>query len=131
MTTSDDPKLRSAIFTVLATHAGISGQEILFDLATEPGRSLIRREAAAGLLSAFGTVAPGIVAKITEELLATQIESVATRLALMLGAAGPVEEIQRAASYLAASPKRRVLLLPLIQFTNGRGLRIAMDLAAI
>lgn len=60
---SGDPYLRVDIFEVLATHAGLPGQEMLFDLATETGRYRIRSEAAGAFLSSLGAVSRQIVAK--------------------------------------------------------------------
>ena len=128
---SADPHLRSDIFKVLATHAGLSGQEMLFDLATEAGRYRIRSEAAGAFLSALGAVGREIVTKITSELLVAQIESVAAVLALVLGHDGDLETIRHAATGLASNRKRRVLLLLLIRLVIGRDPAIGEELAAM
>jgi hypothetical protein len=99
---SGDPTLRSDIFVVLATHASSAGQQILFDLATEPGRNRIRSQAAAGFFSALGSVDSGVVSKITPELLSAQPGAVAAALAFVLGANGEVEAIKHTATQLAA-----------------------------
>jgi hypothetical protein len=126
---SDDPTLRSDIFEVLATHASSAGQEILFHLATEPGRNRIRSQAAAGFLSSLGSVDTGVVAKISPELLSAQPGPVAATLALVLGADGEMEAIKHAATQLAANPKRRVLVILLIRLVGDRIPELASELA--
>jgi hypothetical protein len=128
---SGDVTLRSGIFDTLATHAGPDGQHRLFQLATEPGRYIIRGQAAAALLSAFGSADPGLVAKITPELLSSQPSNVAASLTLLLGADGTAEAIERAASALTANSKRRVLVLLLIHVVNGRSPELVPQLAAL
>ena len=128
---SGDVALRSSIFDILATHAGADGQQMLFQLATEPGRNLIRGQAAAALLSAFGSAHSGLVANITAELLSSQPGNVAASLALLLGAEGEFQAIERAANALAANSKRRVLVLLLIHAVNGRSPELAPKLAAL
>jgi hypothetical protein len=128
---SGDPTLRCNVFDTLAVHAGPDGQEMLFQLATEPGRYIIRGQAAAGLLSAFGSADPELVAKITPDLLASQPSNVAASLTLLLGAGGEIEAIESAATALAANTKRRVLVLLLIHVVNGRIPELAPKLAAL
>jgi hypothetical protein len=114
---TDDPILRAKIFDLLATSGDSFGQELLFDLATMPGRYSVRRLAAAGLLSA---VAPETVAKITSELLALQIASVAAIFSIILGAKGGASEVKAAAEQLTANPNRRALVVLLIRFAYDR-----------
>jgi hypothetical protein len=128
---SGDVTLRSIIFDTLATHAGSDGQHMLLQLATEPGRYLIRGQAAAGLLSVLGSADSNLVAKITPELLSSQPSNVAASLTLLLGADGEAEAIERAASVLAANSKRRVLVLLMIHVANGRIPELAPKLAAL
>jgi hypothetical protein len=128
---SGDPTLRCNVFDTLAVHAGPDGQEMLFQLATEPGRYIIRGQAAAGLLSAFGSADPELVAKITPDLLTSQPSNVAASLTLLLGAGGEIEAIESAATALAANTKRRVLVLLLIHVVNGRIPEFAPKLAAL
>jgi hypothetical protein len=128
---SGDVTLRTIIFETLATHAGSHGQHLLFQLATEPGRYLIRGQAAEGLLSAFGSTDSNLVAKITPELLGSQPSKVAALLTLLLGADGEAGAIERAASVLAANSKRRVLVLLLIRVVHGRIPELAAKLAVL
>jgi hypothetical protein len=100
-------------------------------LATEPGRYHIRGQAAAGLLSAFGSADSDLVAKIAPELLSSQPSNVAASLTLLLGADGEVEAIGHEASVLAANSKRRVLVLLLIHVVNDRIPELAPKLAAL
>jgi hypothetical protein len=125
---TDDPKLRSEIFGLLATNGETFGQELLFDLATKPGRHSIRRKAAVGLLS-LSAVAPEIVAKITPDLLTSQIDSVAAVLSIVLGADGEVSEVKAAAEQLSANPDRRVLIVILIRLLHDRDVELAKELA--
>jgi hypothetical protein len=128
---SDDPVLRSEIFGILATNAETFGQELLFDLATKPGRHSIRRQAANGLLLSLSAVAPEIVAKITPDLLTSQIDSVAAVLSIVLGAAGEIPEVKAAANQLTTNPNRRVLIVLLIRLLHDRDVELAQELAKI
>lgn len=126
---ADDPTLRSEIFGVLATNGDAFGQELLFDLATKPGRHSIRRQAANGLLWSLSAVARKIVAKITPDLLTSQIDSVAAVLSIVLGAAGETGEVKAAAEQLTANPDRRVLIVLLIRLIHDRDVELAQELA--
>lgn len=128
---SGDPTLRCNVFDTLATHAGSHGQELLFQIATEPGRYRIRGQAAAGLLSAFSSANAELIAKITPDLLDSQPSNVAASLTLLLGASGEGQAIESAAIALAANTKRRVLVLLLIHVVNGRIPELVPKLAAL
>lgn len=123
---TDDPILRGNIFDVLATNGDTFGQKLLFDLATKPGRHSVRRLAATGLLSA-GT--PEIVAKITVELLASQIASVAAILTIILGGEGAAAQVKAAAKELTANPDRRVLIVLLTRLVHEQDPGLAMEVA--
>jgi len=124
-----DPDLRNSIFELLANTGGASLQGRLFELAIEPGSLRVRRAAASALLHTSGAIAWEVTARITPELLATRIPSVATHLVLMLAAEGELAAVERAAEQLATNPKRRVLLLLLIWVVQDRDARMAERLA--
>lgn len=128
---SDDVPLKEEIFDVLATHAGADGQQLLFELATEPGRYFLRGQAADSFLSAFGSVDADVIAKINPDLLSTQPPEVAAPLTLVLAAGGSEEAILHAAIALAANPKRRALVLLLIRAVSDRLPELAPKLAAL
>jgi hypothetical protein len=128
---SDDPTLRGKIFDLLATNGGDFGLVQLFDLATTPGRGLVRRQAAAGLCSSLKSIPQELLSKITPELLASQIASVAAPLAIVLGIAGDDSEVKVVAQSLAANHHRRVLLVLLIRTRHDIGSKQAKELAAL
>src|SRR3954468_18794679 len=112
---TDDPTLRNRLFGLIATNGGTAGLTLLFELATNPGRSSIRFQAARGLLRSISTIPSELVARITPALLETQISEVAAVLTLVLGVVGSSAQIRDAAHSLAASPKRRALLVLLVR----------------
>jgi hypothetical protein len=126
---TDDYDLRAELCRQLATNCGKQGQEVLFELATTPGRSSIRTAAASGLLWSLPDVSPRIVTKITADLLATQINSVAARLSILLGACGEASLVKSAAQELAANLKQRVLILLLIRLARERDAELAQAMA--
>lgn len=128
---SDDVPLRGEIFDVLATHAEAEGQQLLFELATEPGRYFLRGQAAGSLLSAYGSIDADVVAKIAPDLLSTQPPEVAAPLTLVLAAGGSKEAILHAATALAAKPKRRALVLLLTRVVSDRLPELAPKLVAL
>ena len=108
---TDDPTLRNAIFRLLAINGGVVGLNLLFELATNPGRASIRVQAARAMLSLVSSVPAELVTRITPEVLTTQTPGVAAALALVLGAAGEDVAVKQTAEELAASHDRRVLLV--------------------
>jgi hypothetical protein len=128
---ADDPTLRAELFKLLATNGGSYGQELLFELATKPGRHSIRRQAAGGFLHILTEVAPEITAQITADLLTAQIESVAAVLSIVLGASGNADIVRDVAVQLAADSKRRPLVLLLIKLSYDRELESASELAQL
>ena len=128
---ADDRTLRAELFKALATNGGEFGQKLLFDLATKPGRHLIRRQAANGFLHILPAVAPEITAQITADLLTSQIDSVAAVFSIVLGAAGTADIVRAAAVQLAADSKRRALVLLLIRLSHERDLESASELAQL
>jgi hypothetical protein len=112
--------LRFDIFSLLASAAKPAYQLKLFELATSPGQSHVRRLAAHALLAAHEKVASEILEKVTPQFLTMSDPDIASRLLVLLCLAGSGEMILAAASALAAHRKRRVLLLLAIRFAGGR-----------
>jgi hypothetical protein len=123
--------LRTELFKLLATNGASYGQELLFELATKPGRHSIRRQAADGFLYILTQVAPEITGQITADLLKSQIESVAAVLSIVLGASGNADTVKAVAVQLAADSKRRPLVLLLIKLSYDRELELASELALL
>lgn len=115
-----DMTLRFDIFSLLASAAKPDYQLKLFELATSPGQSHVRRLAAHALLAAHEKVTSEILEKVTPQFLTMSDPDIASRLLVLLCLAGPGEMILAAASALATHLKRRVLLLLAIRFAGGR-----------
>lgn len=128
---TDDPTLRNQIFGLIATNGGTAGLTLLFELATNPGRSSIRIQAARGLLRSILSIPPELVARITPESLETQISDVAAALTLVLGVVGSSAQVREAANSLAASPKRRALLVLLVRARHDVQSSEAADVAKL
>lgn len=125
------PDLRSAIFQLLATNAGLAYQDHLFDLAVSPGTLAVKRAAAVALLQASNDVSSKVVTRVTPELLATQVPPVAVNLTLLFAWRAEIRAVRHAAEFLAPHAKRRVLLLLLIRVVKDRDSEAAQTLAAM
>jgi hypothetical protein len=108
---TSDPDVRWAIFALLAESGGAASREHLFTLAIEPGTARVRSSAARALLPQGADLDSTLIDRITPDLLLTRYEPVAGVLAGLLGWRGTPEAIRAAAEVLAASRKRRGLVL--------------------
>jgi hypothetical protein len=106
-----DPAVRSKLLEFLAKAGGLSERERLLELASAPGRVAVRRAAAIALVVSSDSVESELVLRITPELLASRVQSVATLLALLLSMRGDPLMVTKAAAVLATNSKRRVLLI--------------------
>jgi hypothetical protein len=126
---TDDPELRSSIFEILASRGGTASQEKLVRLAITPGKTSARRSAAWALLMSRMHLAPEVIEQITTDMLETRIESIAVLLTLIFAATASLEKVRVAAERLAASSKRRVLLLLMIRELTERDVELAKQVA--
>jgi hypothetical protein len=126
---TDDPELRSSIFEILASRGGIALQEKILKLAIAPGKTSARRSAAWALLMSRMHLAPEVIEEITTDMLETRIESIAVLLTLIFTATASLEKVRVAAEQLAASSKRRVLLLLMIRELTERDVELAKQVA--
>lgn len=115
-----DSDVRYKIFCLLVRAADPQFQTKLFEIAMSPGRRNVRQAAAGALLDGHEHVTPEIVERITPDLLGSRIESVASRLLLLLAARGGIDQLLEAAEVLSTSAKRRVLLLLAIWVVRDR-----------
>jgi hypothetical protein len=115
-----DPALRYQLFELLATAGGPPARARLFELALTPGRAVVRRAAAAALFINSDSIEHELILRITPEILATRVESVATLFALLLATKGDPVTVTKAAEVLATNSKRRVLLILLSRVLSER-----------
>ena len=115
-----DSDVRYDIFVLLVRGADPRLQGQLFELAVSPGRRTMRLAAAGAPLAGHEQVTPEAIIRITPQLLATRIESVASRLLLLVTLCAEVKEVVEAAELLATNEKRRVLLLLAIWIVRDR-----------
>jgi hypothetical protein len=123
-----DPVLRSSVFDGLAK-ISLAMQLKLFDLAVNRGRQRVRSSAALALLNAAELIDQTVVDKISPDLIANRIVSVASVLALLLGLRGSAPNLMDTAKELATNSKRKVLLLLVIWQLKDRDQQVAKDIA--
>ena len=124
-----DSDVRYDIFALLVRVADPRFQGQLFDLAVNPGRRTVRVNAAGALLAGYGQVTPETVSRITQQLLATRVEAVASRLLLLVALRAEMDQVFKAAEALSTIEKRRVLLLLAIWFVRERDASVAERIA--
>jgi len=117
---TQDPDLRYKIFRLLAGNGKADMQELLLDLAVNPGRMRVRRAAAHALMVCFDRVVLEVVGRISPSVIATEIESVASRLLILVALRGDFHQNLSIAESLATNHNRRVLLLLVIWFMRDR-----------
>lgn len=122
---TSDPRLRYALFALLAKEGGFCFQERLFELAIASGHRAIGREASNVLLGAYEHISPKLVARITPELLASSAEPVAVSFALLFSWLAESEVVRQAAQKLATNSQRRLLLVLMIWLVKGREMSVA------
>jgi hypothetical protein len=106
-----DSDVRYEIFVLLVRAADLRFQTHLLELAVNPGRRIVRQAAATALMVGHERVAGDVVARITPRLLQGRIESVASRLLILLAARAEIDHVLEVAEALSTNDKRRVLLL--------------------
>lgn len=106
-----DSDLRYAIFVLLVNLAEERFQEVLMDIALNPGDKWTRQLAAHGLMVGYARIMPSVLRRITPEVLKGKIPRVASRLLVLLTCAGDADAVLKAAETLSTSSTRRVLLL--------------------
>ncbi len=126
-----DPKLRYDVFELLVTHGGRAMQERLLHRACSPGRPAVRRAAAHALVFKSESLDAAVVADIDAATVATRMPSVAASLVLVAAYRGPSAFVIELAQYLAAHPKRRVLVLLAIWLTREERPEVAEGLEAL
>jgi len=124
-----DSDLRYEIFLLLVRAARSQFQEMLFELAVNPGTRAARLRAAHALLAASEAVVPKLLESISPQLVLTKIEVVAARLLLLLARRGDLDQLLKCAVSLAAREKRRVLLLLAVWAVRDRSLATAERIA--
>ncbi len=124
-----DSDVRYQIFVLLVRAADPRFQGQLFELSVAPGRRIVRQAAAAALMVCHPYVTSEIVGRVTPQLLATQIEGVASRLLLLIALRAEIDDLVKAAEALSTSDKRRVLLLLMIWILVERDLQAAERIA--
>jgi hypothetical protein len=124
-----DSDVRYKIFCLLVRAADPQFQAKLYELAVSPGRRIVRQAATAALMVGYEQVVPEIVERITPQLLGSRIESVASRLLLLVAARGEIDQLLKAAEALSTSAKRRVLLLLAIWVVRDRDTSAAYRIA--
>jgi glycine cleavage system regulatory protein len=70
-----------------------------------------------------------VIEQITANMLESRIESIAALLTLIFAATASLEKVRLTAEQLAASPKRRVLLLLMIRELTERDMELAKQVA--
>ncbi|MBC7146861.1 MAG: hypothetical protein H5U24_15880 [Thioclava marina] len=126
-----DPKLRNDVFGLLVTHGGRAMQERLVDRACSPGLPAVQRAAAHALVLKSDSLDAAVVAEIEAATVATRMPSVAASLVLITAYRGQSEFVIELARYLAARPKRRVLVLLAIWLTREERPEVAEKLEAL
>lgn len=124
-----DPDVRYNIFVLLIGAADPRFQSELFELAVNPGRRKIRLAASGALMAGHEHVVSEILGQITPQLLGTRIESVASRLLLLVALRGEIGDVLKAAEALSTSETRRVLLLLAIWVIRDRDTSAAEQIA--
>jgi hypothetical protein len=115
-----DPDLRYEIFSLLAGSGKVEMQELLLDLAVNPGRVPVRRAAAHALMLCFDRVLLEVVGRISAPVIASEIEPVASRLLMLVALRGEFQQNLSIAESLATNHNRRVLLLLVIWLMRDR-----------
>jgi len=128
---TSDPRLRYALFALLAKAGGFCFQERLFELAIASGYRAIGREASNVLLGAYENISPKLVARITPELLASSAESVAVSFALLFSWWAEPEVVRQVAQKLATNSQRRLLLVLMIWLVKGREMSVAEQIVSM
>lgn len=128
---SRDSTLRYDIFKLLVSKGSADMQDLLLELAINPGRVPVRRAAAQALMTSFDEVAPEVVGRISAEVISNKSESVASRLLVLVALRGELHHNLSIAETLATNHKRRVLLLLAIWFLRGRDQATASRIAAM
>lgn len=124
-----DSDIRYDTFVLLVRAADARFQSNLFELAVSPGRRIVRLAAAAALMDGQDHVTSEIVGRITPQLLGTRIESVASRLLMLVAIRGEIDQVLKTAEVLSTSAKRRVLLLLAIWVVRDRDASAAEQIA--
>ena len=126
---SDDPDLRRSAFGIVASRGNAAQQAKLMKLVITPSKLSVRQSAAWALLIAHEYLMPEVTAQITPELLLSRVESIAVLLTLIYAANAGLQSVRTAAEQLAASSKRRVLLLLVIHRLVERDQALAQQIA--
>ncbi|KQT04581.1 hypothetical protein ASG42_23310 [Rhizobium sp. Leaf391] len=126
---TSDAILMGMILRLLVSHGGEAYQIRLLELAAAPGRVALRTGAAHAMQEEANDLSPTVIRRIDFEHLSSLPAAVAIRLAYVLGLRASSDWIHRVGSELAASLKRRVLLLVLIRMrSRGPERSIALSL---
>ncbi len=126
---SDDPDLRRLTFGIVASRGNAAQQTKLMRLVITPSKLSVRQSAAWALLVAHEYLMPEVTALLTPDLLLSRVESIAVLLTLIYAANATLESVRTAAEQLAASLKRRVLLLLVIRELVERDAELAQRIA--
>lgn len=110
---TDDPTLRRSVFTLLATHAGLAGQDEVLQLTLENGRGY-HGDAADALVFSPLELDPSRAAAIKLVHVTRRPGRIAASIALLLGRFAPSARLAEAADQLAADRDRRALIIPLM-----------------
>lgn len=128
---TSDPRLRYALFALLAKAGGFCFQERLFELAIASGHRAIGREASNVLLGAYEHLSPKLIARINPALLASSAEPVAVSFVLLFSWRAEPEVVRQAAQELATSNQRRLLLVLMIWLVRERAMSVAEQIASM
>ena len=126
-----DQTLRVSIFALLIGTAAEEEQRRILDLAIAPGRGLIRRAAAYALMYGYDWIGPDLAASVDADILRRTGAAIAAPLAFLLGLAGDPAIVLMTASDVAASQRRRIMVVPLIYGMAKRDPATAEAMAAL
>lgn len=120
--------VRSTMLELMAA-SGPPTQQLLFDLAVDPGRAAVHAAAANALLSREEYIDDQMLAQISSEHLNLGNEEIALIFALLLGHRGTIAVVQSVAEAISADKRRRVLLLPILVSLRDRDMETAKKVA--
>ena len=128
---SPDRTLRYEIFALLVRAAETEFQNRLLTLALTRGRRQLREAAATALMVGYEHVVAPIVRQITSQLVETLIETVASRLLVLVAASANVDDVMTLTGALSTNQKRRVFLLLAIWVLRERDAAAMAQVAAM
>lgn len=106
------------LFAIIAVQGGVTYQQQLIELAVTPGRIGVRIAAAYALLAGAKILDITVVDKITADVLLDISPKIAAILTLTVACQAPPDRCKKIACAIAASPKRRGLLLLMLWATK-------------